>query len=127
MTLKEELSISRRKAIAENAELEAQADEEMRKVIHEYIEPILRLMHEEHPFESKLHIQVKVIGSIWFEPMLEVKKPEMCDKMNYSPEIGASQLMLALPRVSLEFDLDVQPGITNAISETYIVTMTLED
>ncbi len=124
MTLKEELSLSRKKALDDQAKLDAQADAEMRKMIPKYIEPILRLMHEKYPFEKKLSIRVEGRGAIWFVPMLDISLRKY--REYYDPELLDHQLLPAALRVGSEFDIDVQPA-TDKPKYAYIFTMTLDD
>lgn len=126
MTLKEELSLSRKNAIEEQAKLDAQADEEMRKMIPTYIEPILRIMHKNHPFEKTLSVRVENRGSIFFKPMLSAETGRHREYTEYySSKLYAHQLLPASLRVGSEFDLDVQVDSEN--KKSYIFTMTLDD
>lgn len=125
MTLKEELSISRKNALDEKAKLDAQADDEMRKMIPQCIEPILRLMHKKYPFEKTLSIRVEDRASIFFVPMLSIESRYKEYQEYYSPKLLSHQLLPASLRVGLEFDLDVQQDPKN--DRNYIFTMTLDD
>lgn len=124
MTLKEELSLSHKEAVAKQKELEAQADQEMREMISINIAPILRLMHEKYPLERDLPILVENCGTIQFTPMLELNKNEYVD--HYSCKLHPTeQFLLASLRVGSEYGIDVKQHPDNDLN--YIFTMTLDE
>lgn len=123
MTLKEELSISRRNAIAEQKKIDAQAVKEMREMIPEYIEPILRAMHNSYPFEKELSVVVENCGVLKFKPLFLIDENKY--RRHYQCKLLASQLLPAALRVGKEFDLDVKQSEAN--NHIYVFTMTLDD
>lgn len=123
MTLKEELSLSRRTAISKKQEIDAQADEEMREMIPEYIYPILRAMHEAHPLRKDLSVRVENCGRLEFKPELRIS--DNCYQRFYTCKLISCKLLPASLRVGKEFDLDVKQD--ENIDGVYIFTMTLDD
>lgn len=118
MTLKEELSLSRQKALSEQEKLDIKSDEEMRRMISECIEPSFRNMHKRNPLEKTLAIRVSVGGDrIWIAPILDIVFPEA-----FPTQLDPEQLLKSADRVATEFGIDIQKDRGG----NYIFTLNLD-
>lgn len=124
MTLKEELSLDRKEALAELKQQNDFADNEMRKIIENYINPTIKLMHKKYRTERKLTVTAKNHGSIYFYPQLDIKdyrRPEI-----YNGELSWEKFVAAAIRVASEFGFKV-PKSEEGNFEEFEFTMVLDD
>ena len=125
MSLKEELSRSHKNAI-ENvasvmANIQVQANEEMRKIIKDYVYPILRLIHRTNPREKTLSLRCEDQTVLHFDS-------SMCSLPHnlsfYYPKSNTVNLFIAATRVGPEMDLEVEEV---DCGHAVIFKMTLDD
>ena len=119
MTLKEELSLSHKTALAEQEKLDIKSDEEIRKMISQYIEPMFRKMHKQNPLEKSLSIRVSIYGNnIWLAPICNIVFTE-----TFLTQLDPEQLLKSADRVAQEFGIEIQKEMWG----NYIFTLNLED
>lgn len=107
MTLKKKLSTDRKKAILEKLQQKALADEEMRKIIKDCINPIIELMHQEYRTEKNLSVTMEEgTNCICFFPKFDIDY-NRC-KGQYNTSYPYNELVAAAIRIGSEFDLIVK-------------------
>lgn len=127
MTLKEELSLDRKKVINDLEEKKELANEEMRKIIKDYINPIIKLMHNKSRTRQELIVIVEqdfdaIIGTIRFNPQITIDSSKY--KTTYRSTFSFNELATAAFKVAPEFDL--QADIFRSSKDIRFV-MTLDD
>lgn len=124
MTLKEELSLDRRNAIADQQQQESLADKEMRKIIEDYINPIIKQMHNKYRTAQTLTVITKNYGGIYFYPLLDIEeynRPQV-----YTGNLSWNNFAAAAIRVASEFGFKL-PKLEEENPTKIEFTMVLDD
>lgn len=124
MTLKEELSLDRKEAIAEQEQQRALADGEMRKIIEDYINPIIKLMHNKYRTAQNLTVITKKHGGIYFYPQLDIEEYRRAQV--YTGNLSWNNFVAAAIRVASEFGFKL-PKLEEENPNKIEFTMVLDD